>query len=452
MLEGANDIKQIINSIRWKEVRDEAVELLRNLVRIDTTNPPGNEAPAAEYIKKYFDDFGIPSRIVESEKGRSTVIADLKSGKQEKPVILLSHLDVVPADPRQWSVHPFSAEVKNGYVWGRGTIDCKGLAVVEAVATTIIKRMNINLSRSVRFISVADEEMGGEKGAGYLTNYEDIDGFCVINEGGTGVILNNKKIYLPCFGEKGPIWLKIKAKGKSGHASMPSEDNPNLILVRALAKISSSDLGKKIIENLVKSVKFYLSKDLKFSNPILSLIENSNFLKNIVGRALYKVLKGKPKLSAMVSNTMSITIIKSGYKENVIPEEAEAILDIRILPGYDYYEIVEKLKNIVDDPRVSFEIISAYEPSESDPSSHILKKIEQALKLVYDYPFFPIISTGFTDSRFFRKKGIQSYGILPFFLTEEEISTMHGVDERISIENMEIGTKLMVSMILNLCM
>lgn len=452
MREGMNDIKEIINSIRWKEIRDEAVELLRNLIKIDTTNPPGNEAPAAEYLKKYFDDFGISSRIVESEKGRATVIADIKSAKQDKPLILLSHLDVVPADPKQWSVHPFSAEVKNGYIWGRGTIDCKGLAVAEAVAATIVKRMNINLKRSVQFISVADEEMGGEKGAGYLVNYEDINGFCVINEGGTGAILNNRKVYLPCFGEKGPIWLKIKAKGKSGHASMPSEDNPNLILVRALVKISSSDLGKKLVNNLVKSVKFYLAKDIKLFKPLLSLVEKSDLLRTLLGTVLYKLIKSKPKLSAMLSNTMSITIIKSGYKENVIPEEAEAILDIRILPGYDYYDIIEKIKNIVDDPRVSFEIISAYEPSESDPSEPALKKIEEALKLVYNYPFLPIISTGFTDSRFFRKKGIQAYGILPFFLTEEELSTMHGVDERISIENMEIGTKLMLSTILNLCM
>ncbi|MCS7214226.1 MAG: M20/M25/M40 family metallo-hydrolase [Candidatus Calescibacterium sp.] len=446
------DIKSIINSVRWNEIRDEAVEILRALIRIDTTNPPGNERPAAEYLKKYFSDYEIDSYIVESEQSRASIIADLENGRKEKPLILLSHLDVVPADPKQWSVHPFSAEVKNGYIWGRGTIDCKGLAVVEAVAMTLVKRLKIPLRRPVKFISVADEEMGGEKGAGYIVREENIDGYCVINEGGTGAILGDKKVYLPCFGEKGPIWLKIKAKGRSGHASMPIEDNPNLILLRALYKITSSGLGKKFVENFVRSVKFYLAKDIKPLEPVLSIVEKSEFLKTTIGNILYNILKRKPKLAAMLSNTVSVTMIKSGYKENVIPEEAEAILDIRILPGYDYYEVVEKLKKIVNDQRVSFEIISAYEPSESDPSSDVLKKIKDSVKLVYDYPFVPIISTGFTDSRFFRKKGIQSFGLLPFFLTEEEISTMHGVDERISIENMEIGTKLMLSTILNLCL
>lgn len=447
------DIKDIINSVRWNELRDETVELLRNLIKIDTTNPPGNESPAAELLRRYFADFRIRTKIIESAQGRANIIAELDAAStNEKPVILLSHLDVVPADPKQWSVHPFSGELKNGYVWGRGAIDCKGLAAVEAVTTTLVKRMRIPLKRPITFISVADEEMGGEKGAGYLVREERVDGFCVVNEGGTGVILGNKHIYLPCFGEKGPIWLKIKTKGKAGHASIPSEDNPNLILINALHKITSSDLGKKLTGNFVRSIRFNLAEDKGPLKLILSIIERSETLKRLAGKALYLALKNKSKLSAMVSNTISITVMRSGYKENVIPEEAEAIVDIRILPEYDYYEIVEKIKNIVNDQRVSLEIISAYEPSESDPGSEVLRKIREAVKIIRNYPFFPIISTGFTDSRFFRKKGIQSYGIMPFFLTEEELATIHGVDERLSLENIENGLKIMLSIVLNLCL
>lgn len=444
------EIKDIINSVRWNEIREEAVELLRGLIKINTTNPPGNELEAAEYMRKYFSEFGINSEIIESEEKRASIIADLEgTNPNEKPLILLSHLDVVPADPQQWSVDPFSAEVKNGYIFGRGAIDCKGLAVVEAVASTLVKRMKIPLSRGIKYISVADEEMGGEKGAGYLVNEENIEGFCVINEGGTGAILNGRKIYLPCFGEKGPLWIKIKAKGKSGHASVPSKDNPNVILVNALSKILSTDLGKKLPENFLRTIKLYLN--IMLLSPVISIIEKSDILKSALGKFLSLALTSKPKLSAMVSNTLNITIVKSGYKENVIPEEAEAILDIRILPGYDYYEIVEKLKKVVNDDRVSFEILAAYNPSESDPTSEIMQKIKQAVKAIYDYPFFPILSTGFTDSRFFRKKGIPSYGLLPFFLTDEELSTMHGIDERLSIENIEIGVKLILSIILHLC-
>jgi acetylornithine deacetylase/succinyl-diaminopimelate desuccinylase-like protein len=205
-------IKSILDSVRWNEVKNEAIELLSNLIKIDTTNPPGNEKPAAELLEKYFQEFGIKTKIVESEKDRASIIAELEGEKNSKPLILLSHLDVVPANPKEWSFPPFSGEIKNGYIWGRGAIDCKGLAVVEAVALSLLKRMGIRIQKGVKFISVADEEMGGEKGAKFVVeNFdEDINGFCVINEGGAGFIIKNRKIYMPCFGEKGPIWLKIQ--------------------------------------------------------------------------------------------------------------------------------------------------------------------------------------------------------------------------------------------------
>lgn len=449
-------IKEIVNSVRWQEVKEEAVELLRKLIRIDTTNPPGNEKEAAELLSKYFSEYGIESQIVESEPQRSSVIANLEGKKDLKPIILLSHLDVVPANPSEWRFPPFSGEVKDGYIWGRGAIDCKGLAVVEAVAMTLIKRSGIKPDRGIKFISVADEEMGGEKGAKYVVENLDIDGFGVLNEGGTGVVLGNRKIYMPCFGEKGPLWLKIKAKGKPGHASMPHKDNPNLILVQALYKILKSDLGKKLSDGFISSAKFYLldnKKSLSGLKLLLSLIEKSDFAKEILGKALSSLfyMLNKNKLSAMFSNTLSVTIMKSGYKENVIPEEAEAILDIRILPGYDHDEIIERMRKIVDDPRVSFEIISVYEPSQSNPVSDFMILLKEATSAVFETAFFPILATGFTDSRFFRKKGIPAYGFLPFFLTDEDLSTMHGIDERISMENIELGLKLMLAIILHIC-
>ncbi len=450
------NIKRILNSVRWNEVKDEAVELLSNLIKIDTTNPPGNEKPAAELLEKYFQEFGIKTKVVESEKDRASIIAEVEGEKNGKSLILLSHLDVVPANPTEWSFPPFSGEIKNGYIWGRGAIDCKGLAVVEAVAMSLVKRMGIKIQKGVKFISVADEEMGGEKGAKFLVeNFdEDINGFCVINEGGAGFIIKNRKVYMPCFGEKGPIWLKIKAKGKPGHASMPHKDNPNLILIQALHKILQTDFGKKLTDNFIKSIEFYLIGDnsRKFLKPTLKLIENSEKIKELLGKIIFLATSStQPKISAMFSNTLSITIMKSGYKENVIPEEAEAIIDMRLLPGYQYDEIIDKMIKVVDDPRVSFEILSVYEPSQSDPVSEIMMKIRESALYVFEAPFFPILATGFTDSRFFRKKGIPAYGFLPFFFTEEEISTMHGIDERISVDNIELGLKIMLSTILNLC-
>jgi acetylornithine deacetylase/succinyl-diaminopimelate desuccinylase-like protein len=449
-------IKNILDSVRWNEVKNEAIELLSNLIKIDTTNPPGNEKPAAELLEKYLQEFGIKTKIVESEKDRASIIAELEGEKNSKPLILLSHLDVVPANPKEWSFPPFSGEIKNGYIWGRGAIDCKGLAVVEAVALSLVKRMGIRIQKGVKFISVADEEMGGEKGAKFVVeNFdEDANGFCVINEGGAGFIIKNRKIYMPCFGEKGPIWLKIKAKGKPGHASMPHKDNPNLILIQALYKILNTDFGKKLTDNFIKSIEFYLVGNnlRKFLKPAFNLIQNSEKIKELLGKLIFIATSPKqPKISSMFSNTLSVTIMKSGYKENVIPEEAEAIIDMRLIPGYQYDEIIDKMRKVVDDPRISFEILAVYEPSQSDPASEIMMKIRESAYYVLEAPFLPILATGFTDSRFFRKKGIPAYGFLPFFFTEEEISTMHGIDERISIENIELGLKIMLSIILNLC-
>lgn len=448
-------VEDVISQVRWEEIRDEAVELLRGLIKIDTTNPPGEERPAAEFVAKYFDEFGIASEIVESDPGRASIIAEVKGENESlKPLILLSHLDVVPANPKEWSVHPFSGEVKDGYVWGRGAIDCKGLAVCEAVALSLVRRMNLNPKRGVKFISVADEEMGGEKGAGFLLNEKNIDGFAVINEGGTGAILGGKRVYLPCFGEKGPLWLKIKAKGKPGHASMPHEDNPNLILVQALYRILKSDLGKELVPNFVRSIKTHVVQSSPFGKLpafLLSLMERTHHAREVFGKIFALATSPNPKIKAMFSNTLSITIMKAGYKENVIPEEAEAVLDIRLLPGYDPYEFIDKLKNIVDDHRVEFEIMALYDPSESDPAGEFMMILKDAVKSVYDAPFFPILATGFTDSRYFRKKGIPSYGLLPFFLTNDELSTMHGIDERVSIDNLELGVKIMLSLILHSC-
>ncbi len=445
-------ISDIISSIRWNEIGDESVSLLRDLIRVDTTNPPGDEYEAAILLQRYFNSFNIESRMVESDPKRVSIISDLKGEDTKlKPLILLSHLDVVPANPKEWSVPPFSGEVKNGYVWGRGAIDCKGLAVCEAVAMSLVKRLRIPIRRTIRYISVADEEMGGEKGAKFVVENENIEGFGVINEGGTGAILNGKKIYLPCFGEKGPLWLKIVAKGKSGHASMPHKENPNLILLSALSKISETNFGREFTKNFIKAIDVHVVRNSKMGtilSPLLSIAEKSKAVRKILGEILYLLLQSKPKLQAMVSNTLSITMIKSGYKENVIPEEAEAVIDIRLLPGYSYFDVIEKMKAIVNDPRISFEILTMHQFSESSPEEEFFLNIRYAVQSVYNYPFFPILATGFTDSRFFRSRNIPSYGLLPFFLTEEEVATMHGIDERISIENLIEGVKLMLSIIL----
>ena len=453
-----SEIGEISQSIRWDDIQSESADLLRQLIRIDTTNPPGNENEAARLLKSFFDNEGIPSEIVESQKNRANVIADIP-GREERTLILLSHTDVVPADPKKWSHKPFSGDADKEYIWGRGAIDCKGFAASGALVLALIKRLKIQLRNSIKFISTADEEMGGHFGAEYIVknniNKNGKNYIGLINEGGIGVILGGKKLFLPCFGEKGPLWLKIIAKGKPGHASMPHNDNPNLILLDTLRKVCHMKPERRIVPNLAKSLETYIPTEIKNGSLLKIAIKGIFLLPNshkILAEILDRILR-KEKVKAMIKNTVCLTMIKSGYKENVIPEEAEATLDIRLLPGTSPYNFVEEIKKHLKDERIKVEIDKVYEPSESDPNSEFLMKIRNLTKKLYpDIPFIPTLATGFTDSRYFRAIGIQSYGFIPWFLTEEEISTIHGIDERISLQNLKEGIRTLFEIVTAIAM
>lgn len=446
-----------IDSIRWDDLTEEVCELLSELVKIDTTNPPGNETKAAKFLKEFFNSEGIEAEIIESEPGRGNIIATLPGSKKtQKPLIFSSHLDVVPANPSEWTKPPFSGEISEGYVWGRGSIDCKGLAALEAMTLAIVKRLGIQLKRTLLFIATSDEEMGGEKGIGYLLGARKIEGYAVLNEGGIGVEVNGEKIFLPCFGEKGPLWLKLKVRGTPGHASVPHPDNPNITLVKILDKILKIRQHYILTTSLVKSLSIFVPKEvksplvragLKLALSFASLGDGPRrFLGTLVG------LRAKDVVKAMLRNTLCPTVIKAGYKENVIPEESEAIIDIRLLPGEDPYDFTEKLKKTVENRKVSIQIYKIYRSSESPPDSDFMFSLREAVKEEFpNVPFIPIIATGFTDSRYFRDIGIQSYGFIPWILKEDEIATIHGKDERISIENITSGLKILFRLVLKIC-
>jgi acetylornithine deacetylase/succinyl-diaminopimelate desuccinylase-like protein len=443
-------------SIRWDDVRDEAAELLSELIKINTTNPPGNETEAADFLKNFFESEGIYPEVIESEEGRGSIIARLDATDRidRKPLIFLSHLDVVPANPSEWTRHPFSGDISGGYVWGRGAIDCKGLAVCQALTLALLKRLKIPLKKSVFFISTADEEMGGEKGVGYILSSREMEGEAVLNEGGFGVKLGGRKIFLPTFGEKGPMWLKVKAKGKSGHASVPHKDNPNLLLINVLKKILSTYQQYKITPYLAKSLSIHIPEEVggRVGRIIKALFEASSKIPSndkVLG-FLVGVLANE-KVKAMLRNTISLTVMKGGYKENVIPGEAEAVLDVRLLPGEDPYNFVENLKRNARVDQFEIEIAQMYHASQSPPDSPFIMRLKDVVKKNLNVPFVPILATGFTDSRYFRDIGIQSYGFMPCVFTEDELGTIHGVNERISLENIKMGIKILFELAIDMC-
>ncbi len=426
--------------INWNEVRDEAAHLLSDYIKFNTTNPPGNEREAAEFIAEILKKNGLNPEVFISEGKRANLLCRLEGAGKEKPLVLLSHIDVVGAEEKEWSIPPFSGTIKDNYVWGRGAIDCKGLGVMELMALLLLKRNNITPRRDIILVAVADEEAGGESGAKWVVNnlWDKIEAEYVLNEGGVGISgMFGTDLMLPCFGEKGPLWLRLKARGEAGHGSIPTAENANNKLIRALERIVNYESPIILLPEIKGFLRNIISKKGLIFSIIAPLIINSFVL-----HLFRSKLKSAKKINAVLRNTISITELKAGYKENVIPSESEAILDCRLLPGQSVKDFVDELKGVIKDKDIEIEVIQQHAPSHSSPDTPMLQRLREIVEKNHPGILFnPYIAPGFTDSRFFREKGAIAYGLMPCLFTQEEIDTIHGVDERISLKSLEDGIK-----------
>lgn len=426
--------------INWNEVREEAAHLLSDYIKFNTTNPPGNEREAADFLAGLLKKNGLAPEVFVADGKRANLLCSLKGSGSKKPLVLLNHIDVVGAEDKDWSVPPFGGVIKDSYVWGRGAIDCKGLGIMELMAMVVMKRNNIIPGRDIIFVAVADEEAGGDFGARWVVNnlWEKIDAEYVLNEGGVGISgMFGMNLMLPCFGEKGPLWLKFKARGEAGHGSIPIAENANNKLIKALEKIVNYETP--II--LLPEIKKFLRNIIASRGTLLSLIAPV-VINSFVLNLFRSKLKSAKKINAVLRNTISITNLKAGYKENVIPSQSEAILDCRLLPGQSVEKFIEELKRIINDEDIEIEVVQQHSPSHSSPETPMLKKLKEiVLKNNPGILFNPYIAPGFTDSRFFREKGTIAYGLMPCLFTQEEIDTIHGVNERISLKCLEDGIK-----------
>jgi len=431
-----------MNNVDWNNVTEEASKLLSEYIKFDTTNPPGNEKVAAEFIADILRREGYSPEILSYNNKRANLVCRFKgeTKNKEQALLLLSHIDVVGATAENWQFEPFSGTIKDGYIWGRGALDCKGPGIMELMAFILLKRTGAITKRDIILLAVADEEAGGEAGAGWVVknHWDKVSAGYVLNEGGMGIKgISGKDMMLPCFGEKGPLWLKLTAKGEAGHGSVPIEENPNNKLVFALEHIIKHETRINLLPE-IKEILIEAGKDMKL--PVSFLIP---FITNDLVLNLFKKrLKAFKKLNAILRNTISVTNIKSGFKENVIPSTAEAILDCRLLPGQDKETFIEELRNVIDNPDIDLEIIQFQAPSYSSPKDKFMQAIKKVITRNHPgIPFYPVISSGFTDSRFFREKGAIAYGFIPCLLSEKEIDSMHGVDERISLKCLGDGIK-----------
>ena len=441
-----------------KEIEEEVTALLSDLIKINTTNPPGNETQAAKYLAKTLENEGFQCEVLESSPGRGNIITRLK-GTGEKPnLLLLSHLDVVAANPKEWSVDPFSGLVKDGFVWGRGAMDMKSMTAMEVMVMKLLKRNNVKLKGDIILAATADEERGGEAGAGWLirNHPEKVRAEYVINEGGgQAVPVDGKNVFTIQTAEKGILWFKVKAKGRPGHGSVPgAADNAILRMNRVVERLGNYRADMM----LTPTVKWFLTvmaEENKEAKESLSLLlQNPAKGDEILDKLAQRDKAMAEELRAMLRMTIAPTIIHGGVKENIIPSECEAVFDCRILPGQTTAEALNCVKELLKDiglDKLEFEIIQANEPSESSMDTPLYRLMVETIKeFEPNCAVAPILLTGGTDSRFFRRLGAACYGFQPVLsdLPYGEILRMvHGIDERISIKNLVFGTSVLYNVI-----
>jgi acetylornithine deacetylase/succinyl-diaminopimelate desuccinylase-like protein len=437
----------------WNAVREDAAATLAQYVQFDTTNPPGNEAPAAAWLESELIRRGITDdvTIYEPAPGRAVLVGRVEGSDALDPLILNHHMDVVPADPDQWSHPPFAGEIDGGYVWGRGTLDTKGLGIMHLLALQRLVEAGDTFRRPVIFLAVSDEETGGSQGMRWLVEHhlDELRPAWVWDEGGGGFkgLLGDRSMFGISVAEKKIQHLRLVAAGQPGHAAMPHGDNANEHLIRALQRILKPRPMRvnEVTKALFETVAEYQPFPRSF---LLRHIDHPLVLRLVAPR-----LAAGKQLNAMLRDTISLTKLNAGYKINVIPERAEAGIDCRLLPDTDPEAFHRWLDETIADERVTVE---KTETSQSTPVSPIDSPFFAAASRaveehVPDGVAFPLLVPGGTDSRYFRAHDIPAYGFTPMLLEPEELDRVHGIDERISIDNLELGVKIACDVLRDLC-
>ena len=431
--------------IDWDALSKEGQTILADYLRINTTNPPGNEILAARFLKGILDKEGIPAVILDTAELGGThanLYARLKGNGSKKAIALLHHMDVVPATASQWQVDPFSGAVKDGYIWGRGAIDMKGEAVAHLMAMIALKRSGIKLNRDIVFIGNADEEFTSTGGIEFVKNHADLlkDVEYLITEATENSVVNGKVRYFAVgVAEKRTYWQRLRVAGIPSHGSRPTKDNPVPKLVAALDKIAHYETPLHATPGVQKYFRdisrLYPEPQKTWLSDVTKALDNPEARAWILNDVYW---------NAYLRNTISLTALSGSNKTNVIPPEATAEIDIRLLPDTDPDQFLETLKGIVGDTAVHWSTILAPKtPLESPIDTDLFRAIERAAHERAPDAFVTTpMQTGATDRPTYRKLGIVTYAIDPF-LTEqaERQKGVHGNNERLSIENVGFGIK-----------
>jgi len=421
-------------------LQDEAVEWVQEYIRLNTINPPGNEILGAEFFAGIFEAEGIEYEIAESAPGRGNVWARLEGG-DEPGIVLLHHMDVVPADERYWTSDPLSGELRDGYVYGRGALDTKTSGILHLAAFLALHRTETPLTRDVVFMATADEEAGGFFGAGWLVEnrpeiFEDI-GF-LLNEGGGGSDVDGTVNFGLEVTQKVPYWLRLTATGEPGHGSRPLVTYASLELIEALERFRLHDFEARVIP----AVHTHLS-GIADRHPEPWRTRFANMASAIQDPAVLPELQVyDPGLHALLRNTCSITRFEGSNKINVVSPEVAAELDCRLLPDQNPESWLAEVRSVLG-PAIDVEVLMGFTPAVSSTDTELYRTVrEVTLESFPDAGFVPQVVGGFTDSHFFRDLGITSYGYAATATPAEDSGGVHGNDERVTEENIRRGVEM----------
>ncbi len=429
----------------WNALRDEAVRLLSEYIKVNTTNPPGNELAGALFLRDILQREGFEVQILDTAKlgkGRANLYTRLKGNGSKKAIALVHHIDVVPADPRYWTQDPFSGAIKDGYIYGRGALDMKGEGIVHLMAMIALKRSGVPLTRDIVYIANSDEELGSTGAVVFAERHPDLlrDVEFLITEGGDNLVENGKLVYYGVgVAEKRTFWQRLTVKGIPSHGSRPTKHNPVPRLVHALDRLARYETPLHLTPGVDK---FFRDISRRYSG------EQRQWLANV------RVALGNPRArewilsdvywNAILRNTVTLTGLQGSNKTNVIPAEATAEVDIRLLPDADPAAVLARLKQIVGDTAVAWTTLLAPKaPFESPIDTDLFRAIERAARerdpgAMVTTPML----TGATDRPTYRALGIVTYGFDPFKTEASDAQRgVHGNDERVSVANVGFGVR-----------
>jgi acetylornithine deacetylase/succinyl-diaminopimelate desuccinylase-like protein len=435
--------------IDWAALGDETVDLLRRYLMIDTTNPPGNEIAGVRFLADVLARDGIESETIEAAPGRGSLRARLAGDGSLGGIVLHHHVDVVYADRRYWSVDPFGGVIADGYLYGRGAIDMKSTGILQLAAMLALKRAGVPLKRDLVFLATADEEAGSEHGAQFIADRRRdwlAGAEYAISE--LAVVQTHPKLKAPLgaivISEKTGLALVLTARGEPGHGSMPWPDTAPNRLVRALNRLLEAERPTRVLPE----VQAFFTSVAALMPPEegAGYDDLTRSLRDPEFRARFL---SNRQSAAMVRTTFAVTMLRGSEKSNVIPPEATAQLDCRMLAGDDPQEIAAWVRGVIADEHVQVSIAREPKiPNLSPPDTELYKAMADALRRrAPGVVVAPMILVAFTDNWVFRRCGLHGYGFSPFVMEEAELQRIHGNDERISLENLREGVRVYTEML-----